>query len=135
MLATQDGTTGKGIDSKLCGCAPQSPLPCFNGCGFGPLAFVTPFEFVTQEDGKKKWVGNGQVCAGGCCPCAQNKGDYGMLTEKTDGSTPDKPHIFIPISSFWPPCLTGKPLFLMTQKGVGPPSKEAYVKAMDMNRA
>ena len=53
-----------------------------------------------------------------------------MLTAETDGSAPDKPHIFMPMSNFWPPCLVGKPLFLMTQKGVGPPTKEAQVKVM-----
>ena len=88
---------------------------------------------MTNGNGEKKWVGNGQVCAGGCCPCAHNKGDFGMLTSETDGSTPDKPHAFIPMSTFWPPCLTGKPLFLMTQKGVGPPTNEARAKAMAMD--
>jgi len=129
-----DGKSGVGKDAKLCGCAPQSVIPCFNGCGFGPLAFITPFDIVTGEDGQMKWVGNGQICAGGCCPCMHNKGDYGMLIATEDGSSPDKPHVFVPMSPFWPPCLTGKPLFLMMQKGVGPPSEEARVKVMSMAR-
>ena len=78
-------------------------------------------------NGKEKWVGSGQVCAGGCCPCMNNKGDWGIMDADTDGSTADKPHIFHPVSKFWPPCITvlgkDKVLVMATQKGVGRPNK------------
>ena len=73
-----DGMGGIAKDAKMCGVAPISPIPCFNGCGFGPCAFVTPFKVEDLGNGEAKWVGNGQVVAGGCCPCMNNIGDYGI---------------------------------------------------------
>lgn len=127
MTINEDGSGGKGVDNIICGCLPGSPIPCFNGCGFGPCAFVSPFEFVEVE-GKKKWVGNGQICAGGCCPCMTNKGDFGYLTAETDGSTPEKYHSFTAVSMFWPPCVTNTVVFNLTQEGVGPPIKTKGTK-------
>ena len=49
MTINEDGSGGKGVDNIICGCLPGSPIPCFNGCGFGPCAFVSPFEFVEVE--------------------------------------------------------------------------------------
>ena len=74
-----EGTGGLGVDATFGGCFKMSPIPCFNGCGYGPLAFVSPFELqdVEGSENDKKWVGSGQICAGGCCPCMHNKGDFG----------------------------------------------------------
>ena len=92
-------------------------------CGVGPLAFQSPF--LMEGD---KWVGSGQVCAGGCCPCMNNKGDWGTFSADADGSSVDKPHVMNPVSMFWPPCITilgkDKVLFQITQKGVGKPTKK-----------
>jgi len=126
MQIDADGKSGKGIDAKLCGCWPMSPL---GACcpGVGPLAFVSPFKIEDAGGGATKWVGNGQICAGGCCPCMVNTGDYGINNDKQDGSAPDKYHDMFPVSPFWPPCMNGmccgkgKPAFRMMQKGVGPP--------------
>ena len=59
----EDGMSGYGGEATFAGCFPMSPIPCFNGCGFGPLAFVSPFKFEEVEGtpGALKWVGNGQV--------------------------------------------------------------------------
>ena len=123
MQINKDGKGGKGVNAKICGCLPQSPIPCFNGCGIGPCAFVSPFEFVDEGD-KKKWLGNGQICAGGCCPCMHNKGDWGEISAETDGSTPEKYGSLYAVSPFWPPCITNTVVFHLTQKGVGPPNKK-----------
>lgn len=123
----EDGKTGVGKDSKIMGCLPMSPIPCFNGCGFGPCAFVSPFTIEDLGNGQGKWVGNGQVVAGGCCPCMNNIGDYGINNAMLDGSAPEKAHNFYAVSLFWPPCLNGqccgkgKPAMRMTQLGVGKP--------------
>jgi len=123
----EDGKTGVGKDSKIMGCLPMSPIPCFNGCGFGPCAFVSPFRIEDLGNGQGKWVGNGQVVAGGCCPCMNNIGDYGINNAMLDGSAPEKAHNFYAVSLFWPPCLNGqccgkgKPAMRMTQLGVGKP--------------
>ena len=123
----EDGKTGVGKDSKIMGCLPMSPIPCCNGCGFGPCAFVSPFTIEDLGNGEMKWVGNGQVVAGGCCPCMNNIGDYGINSVMLDGSAPEKAHNFYAVSLFWPPCLNGqccgkgKPAMRMTQLGVGKP--------------
>ena len=122
-----DGMGGVAKDAKMCGCAPISPIPCFNGCGYGPCAFVTPFTVEHLENGEAKWVGNGQVVAAGCCPCMNNIGDYGVNSTGKDGSSPDKYHTFYPVSMFWPPCVNGvcagkdADNIRMTQMGVGKP--------------
>ena len=97
-------------------------------CGVGPCAFVSPFDFV-DEDGKKKWVGNGQVVSGGCCPCLHNKGDWGYLTAETDGSSPERCHSFTAVQPFWPPCVTNTVVFHVTQEGVGPPKKNVTISS------
>jgi hypothetical protein len=123
MTFAEDGKSGMGKNSKIAGCIPNSPVPCFMCCGVGPLAFQSPF--LMEGD---KWVGSGQVCAGGCCPCMNNKGDWGTLSADADGSSVDKPHVMNPVSMFWPPCITilgkDKVLFQITQKGVGKPTKK-----------
>ena len=53
----------------FCGCCRASPVPCFMCCGYGPLAALPK---AYREPGTNKWVGKGQVCAGGCCPCVVN---------------------------------------------------------------
>ena len=81
-------------------------------------------EMEVDEGDKKKWLGNGQICAGGCCPCMHNKGDWGEISAETDGSTPEKYGSFYAVSPFWPPCITNTVVFHLTQKGVGPPNKK-----------
>jgi hypothetical protein len=123
MNINEEGTGGVGGSAALCGgVAPMSPIPCFNGCGFGPCAFVSPFEFK-DVDGEKRWVGSGQVCSGGLCPCMNNVGDWGTIAAEEDGSTTDRAGKIVPVSMFWPPCLHGKATFALTQKGVGKPTK------------
>jgi hypothetical protein len=130
MTIAEDGKTGVGKNATLAGCLPMSPIPCCLCCGFGPLAFVSPFKIEDAGDGNEKWVGTGQVCAGGCCPCLVNTGDWGLNSPESDGSTPAKAHGMYPVSPFWPPCMNGmccgkdKVLFKMTQKGVGKPTKK-----------
>ena len=94
-FAEDGGKSGVGKNSNIAGCIPNSPIPCFVCCGVGPLAFQSPFVIVEEDagNGNKKWVGSGQVCAGGCCPCMNNKGDWGLNSPETDGSSPDKPHV------------------------------------------
>ena len=94
-----EGTGGLGVDATFGGCFKMSPIPCFNGCGYGPLAFVSPFELqdVEGSENDKKWVGSGQICAGGCCPCLTNTGDWGISSAEEDGSTPEKPSKIVPM--------------------------------------
>jgi len=123
----EDGKSGVGKNATMAGCLPMSPVPCCLCCGVGPCAFVSPFKVEDAPGGGKKWVGTGQVCSGGCCPCFVNTGDWGINDASTDGSTPEKYHNMYPVSPFWPPCVNGmccgkdQPTFRLTQKGVGPP--------------
>jgi len=140
MNIAKDGKSGVGTNATLCGCWPMSPLgPCCPG--IGPFAFVSPFKIVDEGNGNSKWVGNGQICKGGCCPCMVNTGDYGFNKDSTDGSTADKYHDMFPVSPFWPPCVNGmccgkdKPAFRMTQKGVGKPVvKKGGAAPVEMER-
>ena len=79
-----------------------------------------PGVIVDTPEGKK-WVGDGQVCAGGCCPCLNNKGDWTPFDGTSDGSAPDKPGKMHAMSPFWPPCLHSntKPVFFIMQKVSG----------------
>ena len=90
---------------------------------YRPVRVRLALEFVDEGD-KKKWLGNGQICAGGCCPCMHNKGDWGEISAETDGSTPEKYGSLYAVSPFWPPCITNTVVFHLTQKGVGPPNKK-----------
>lgn len=129
MQISEDGKRGTGTKSTVCGCIRNSPLPCFACCGYGPFAFVSPGVIVDTPEGKK-WVGDGQVCAGGCCPCLNNKGDWTPFDGTSDGSAPDKPGKMHAMSPFWPPCLHSntKPVFFIMQKGVGPPKKNVMLR-------
>lgn len=126
MHISEDGKSGVGKEATICGCLPMSPIPCCNGCGIGPCAFVSPFDIVDAEGGKK-WVGSGQVCAAGLCPCMNNVGDWGLHSPETDGSSAEKFHRMYPVSAFWPPCVNGmlcgkdQPAFKIVQQGVGKP--------------
>lgn len=142
ITINEDGKSGVGKDATFCFCLPMSPIPCCNGCGFGPCAFVSPFKIEDVEGGAQKWVGNGSICAGGCCPCINNFGDYGISSVKLDGSARNRAHEIYPVSMFWPPCVNGvccgksKPSFRMTQKGVGKPTKNDYEPpAIDVDEA
>ena len=140
MTFAEDGKSGVGKNSKLAGCLPMSPIPCCMCCGVGPLAFQSPFVIEDAGNGNSKWVGSGQVCAGGCCPCMNNKGDWGLNSPETDGSSLDKAHVMMPVSMFWPPCVNGtccgkdKVLIKITQKGVGRPTKGGGPAAAAMQR-
>ena len=132
MTFAEDGKSGVGTKSTFAGCIRNSPIPCCMCCGYGPFAFQSPFVMEDAGNGKEKWVGSGQVCAGGCCPCMHNKGDWGINGPDTDGSSVDKPHVVHPVSAFWPPCITvlgkDKVLFMATQKGVGRPNMKMVRK-------
>ena len=56
-----------------------SPIPCFFGCGFGPLAQVPKFKKETDT----LYVGTGESqLGGGCCqPCCHNEGDKFVINE------------------------------------------------------
>ena len=122
-----EGTGGLGVDATFGGCFKMSPIPCFNGCGYGPLAFVSPFELqdVEGSENDKKWVGSGQICAGGCCPCLTNTGDWGISSAEEDGSTPEKQSKIVPMSNAWPPCLHGKVAWAPHPEGGRPAHQDA----------
>ena len=65
----EDGKAGTMVENTFCYCLHPSPVPCFMCCGYGPLAALPK---AYREPGTNKWVGKGQVCAGGCCPCVVN---------------------------------------------------------------
>ena len=135
LTVAEDGKSGVGKDSTFAGCLPMSPIPCCLCCGFGPLAYIMPSKIEDAGDGNVKWVGNGQVCVGGCCPCLTNTGDSGLYSPETDGSTAEKAHLFYPVSMVWPPCINGiccgkdKASFRAIQKGVSPVVKKGGVPA------
>ena len=60
-----DMDTVAGVDAKLCGCMPMSPMPCFLCCGVGPCAAEFRFK---RKPGTNEWVGTGCPFAG--CPTA-----------------------------------------------------------------
>jgi hypothetical protein len=99
-----------------------SPIPCCMCCGFGPLAVVAPM--ARDETDPNKWVGNGSICAGGCCPCMHNTGDSMIFDANHDGSTPDKYGTIVGGNNWssTPPCWAGKETGAWTQKGVGKPA-------------
>ena len=90
-----DGKRMVGKDATFAGCLKISPIPCFQGCGVGPCAFQSPGSF-TEIEGGLKWTGDGQIVAGGCCPCLTNAGDWNTVTAANDGSSPDKYGEFYP---------------------------------------
>ena len=87
----KDGV-GKGTEATVCGCVRLSPVPCFMCCGYGPLAMEPKSH---RKEGTDEWIGGGQVCAGGCCPCMDNQGDFMIINDAHDGSTPEKYAVLI----------------------------------------
>lgn len=78
-----------------------------------------------RTEGTDEWMSKGQVVKGGFCPCLTNDGDHPLepITEATDGSTPDKYMMWVAgKNNNAPPCLWGKVVGVMTQKGVGTPN-------------
>ena len=122
LKVSPDGNTVTGVDSTVCGVVKVSPISCLYCCGCGPLAFVMPGTIHEREGGSIKWIGNGQVCAGGCCPWVTNEGDWITTSYNTDGSDRNKFGTLVAGDNFmWPSCLHGKPVLVVTQKDVGPP--------------
>ena len=103
-------------------CVRPSPVPCFMCCGFGPCAIVQPQ--ARDKDDPNKWVGSGGICAGGrCTSCMHSKGDNMIIDADHDGSAPDKYAVGIGgYNSNTPPCLVGKEVGVMMQKGAGKPA-------------
>merc|ERR1719482_1911314 len=67
-------------------------MTCFMCCGYGPLAMEPKSH---RKEGTDEWIGGGQVCAGGCCPCMDNQGDFMIINDAHDGSTPEKYAVLI----------------------------------------
>lgn len=62
-----DGTVLMTKGSFCFGMARMSPIPCCNGCGYGPCAFTPKFKKVSDTE----WHGleDAANIGGGCCKC------------------------------------------------------------------
>ena len=85
-----DEDTVAGVDAKICGCLPWSPLPCCTYCGVGPCA--GEFRFKRKEPGSNVWVGTGCPFAGcptacaSCDQCSHNNDEF-TIDEQHNGKT------------------------------------------------
>ena len=132
-----DENTVAGVNMKICGCLPGSPLPCCLYCGVGPCA--GEFRFKRKEAGSNEWIGSGCPFAGcpnacaNCDQCSHNNDSF-VIDAEHDGKTPATAAYMTPGGAtgngFTPPCIAGpcsccnnKDMFAMVVKGAGKPTK------------
>ena len=132
-----DADTVAGVNMKVCGCLPGSPLPCCMYCGVGPCA--GEFRFKRKEAGSNEWIGSGCPFAGcpnacaNCDMCSHNNDSF-VIDAEHDGKTPATAAYMTPGgetgNGFTPPCIAGpcsccnnKNMFAMVVKGAGKPAK------------
>ena len=103
-------------DNSFCGgVCKMSPIPCCNGCGYGPCAFEP--KFVKETDTKFVGTGESQL-AGGCC--AAMFGNKGDVWEYKDGEWT----YYAGPAMGNPPCVQNSLVAGVKKVGGAPPSGE-----------
>ena len=115
-----DEDTVAGVDPKICGCFPWSPLPCCTYCGVGPCA--GEFRFKRKAPGSNTWIGSGCPFAGcptacaSCDQCSHNNDEF-TIDDQHDGKTAETPAYMTPGGVRPPPAACAQVLWLPYRSG------------------
>jgi len=127
MSMTQKSLTDTkvaGMDAKICGCIPFSPVPCCLCCGVGPCK--PEFRFEQDKAEPTKWVAVDSVFPYSCCTsCTQHPGDFFYFDTEHNGSAEKPMEMTAGENPMNPPCFWGKKIGLFKFAKGGAPDVAA----------